>query len=412
MEIRAWAATDVGNIKKVNEDGHFCGTEHRVFVVADGVSGKRAGEVASKYIVDAIEEKAPALAEFVRSGDPIRDEEHRERVFALLTELVQRINTEVWEKGKEPEYAGGMASTLVLLVLSEDAAFVAHVGDSRVYMTREGQIFRITEDHTYEEEMKAQKELYEQLPERMKQLYSHALTRSIGGRIHVDVDVVFFELQEGDRFLLCSDGLTDYLSGAELLEYMQDLDPDDLGSELIAETLERGGHDNITLVYVEAGDVVAPPKVEPTRKLDTLRKINFLADMVLFNGLTQNDLLRVLRIIYEQEHEAGDVVIQHGDKSKALYLLVDGEVELSRDGRPIARLGRGEHFGELSMFEDSRSSVDITCCGPTFLLAIPLNKFEGLIRDEPFLGNKLLWNVMGKLAEHIGRMNMMVATHE
>ncbi len=406
MKVKAWAASDVGNVKKHNEDNFFVDTTHRVFVVADGVSGRNAGEVASKDTVDYFETRSEELAGLISKGNPLEDDTHRERVLQELTEIVQSVNTLVYEKGKQPEYHGGMATTVVSLVLGQHAGFVAHVGDSRIYLRRDDKIFRITEDHTYAEELRK----YggeQQLPASVNERFSHVLTRSIGGRPRVDVDVVFFELQPGDCFLLCSDGLTDYLSGSELLDFILNEESEDLVDVLVDEAKDRGGRDNITALYVQlmAGEEGAD-EMRRSARLDTLRKINFLNDMQLFQDLAQIELLKILRVIYEQVYTRGDLVIQQGERSAAIYLIVEGAVAVSRDGKHLATLKEGEHFGELSLFESSASSVSVhAATEETLLLAIPLQQFKDFIADDLALGNRLLWNVLRQLARHMEQMN-------
>ena len=405
MKSQAWGASDVGNVKKQNEDSFLVDLPERVFVVADGVSGRDAGEVASQVVVDHFKEHAGEIAGLIRDGNALEDDVHRERVLQRLTELVQGANQRVYELGKQPEYNGGMATTVVALVLGQEAGFVAHVGDSRIYLKRHDKIFRITEDHTYAEELR--KQGGEQLPESVNERFSHVLTRSIGGRPRVDVDVVFFELQPEDSFLLCSDGLTDYLSGSEILEHMKRYEAEAVDA-LIKEAKQRGGRDNITAVHVELGDMSqeARDSLRTTARIDTMRKISFLAEMQLFKDLTHVELLRMLRIVYEQGYARGDEIVAQRAPSAALYLIVEGSVAVARDGKHLTTLKQGEHFGELSLFEGSVSSVSVQAVSDgTLLLAIALQQFRDLIGDDPKLGNKLLWNVLRQLARQMENMN-------
>jgi serine/threonine protein phosphatase PrpC len=406
MSVQAWGATDVGNVKVVNEDSYLVDLEHGLFIVADGVSGKAAGEVASQSVVDIAREDAANLAALVLSGDAQADEGHRERVFQALIGTIQRANSHVFQLGKQPEYDGGMATTVVALLLGPDSAFVAHVGDSRVYLRRQGKIFRITEDHTYAEALRQQKGLAEQFPPEVLKRYEHVLTRSIGGRPTVDVDVVFFELQPGDSFLLCTDGLTDYVTGMEILDFVQAHPADEIATRLVAEAKVRGGRDNITAVFTQAPANLGEAR---QRYLDTLRKIHILESIGLFKELTQQELLRVLRVIYEQTYKKGDPILAAGDKAPSIFVIVEGSVSLTRQGKPINQLGAGEHFGELSLIQESVSSVDVHAAEDSLMLAISLGQFESLVREDATLGNKLLWNLMRQLARHFEKMNLRVA---
>jgi serine/threonine protein phosphatase PrpC len=406
MSAQAWGSTDIGNVKQINEDSLLVDLAHGLFIVADGVSGKAAGEVASQAVVELAAEDAPALATLVASGDAQADESHREHVFQNLINTIQRTNSHVYQLGKQPEYDGGMATTVASLLLGHDCAFVAHVGDSRVYLYRQGKIFRITEDHTYAEALRQQKGLAEQFPPEVLKRYEHVLTRSIGGRPAVEVDVVFFELQPGDAFLLCTDGLTDYVTGMEILDFIQAHPAAEVAARLVAEAKLRGGRDNITAVFVQAPQDLGAAK---QRYLDTLRKIHILESIGLFKDLTQQELLRVLRVIYEQTYQAGEQILKAGDKSPSIFVIVEGSVNLSRDAKHINQLGVGEHFGELSLIQESVSSVDIHAKDDTLLLAISLGQFEALVKEDATLGNKLLWNLMRQLARHFEKMNVRIS---
>ena len=405
--IRAWGKTDVGNIKDHNEDYYVVDDEHRLFVVADGVSGRTAGEVASKELVGYIQRRGEELRELIDGGDPLNDEAHRELILQRVVQIIQGGNTEVYELGKQPGYGGGMATTVVMLALGDSVGFVGHVGDSRVYLKRQDRIFRITEDHTYAEMLRKQEAEGVALPPGLKDRFEHVLTRSIGHKPHVDVDVAFFELQPGDQFLLCSDGLTDYLTGAELSDHLQRMRGDQLLTVLIDEALERGGHDNITVVQVEVHD--QGKALATTQRMDTLKKMNFLGEMALFQDLSRVELLRSLRVIYEHTYAPGEVVVRRGERADSIYIIAEGECVVERHGAELTTLVPGENFGELSMLDDSVSSVDVICKKDSILMAIPLTNFQQLIRDDLEIGNKLMWNMLRQMGRNIERMNDLAA---
>jgi len=215
MRVTAWSVTDLGNVRENNEDSFLVDAEHGVFVVADGVGGSEAGEVASGHLVDRMRGCSAELSKMVQTCDPVGNRDDRERVFEKLLTLIQDINGEVFEIGKEISATNPSATTCDCLLLGDNAAFIAHVGDSRVYLFRGEEIFRITEDHTFAEQLKRENVT----DERVIDKFRNVLTRSIGGRPQVDIDALFIDLQVGDRIMMCSDGLTDYLSGPELLEY-------------------------------------------------------------------------------------------------------------------------------------------------------------------------------------------------
>lgn len=411
MQFNAWMYTDVGNVKPINEDSAQSMPEQGLFVVADGVSGRDAGEVASQTLVEEFSARAPALMEKIKLKDPLHNDEDREELLHELVSLIDEINGVVYQVGQQPEYKGGIATTVVAMLLWQNAAFVAHVGDSRIYLVRNKKIFRITEDHTYAELLKKQHGTGA-LPERLNRRYSHVLTRSIGSHPHVDVDVVFFDFYAGDRFLMCTDGLTDYLGGQELLQMMISQPTDTVAQSLVMEAKARGGRDNITAIFIDVQEVANQHKTLSLPQMDTLKKVDFLGELVLFNELTTLELLRVLRVVYEQSYEDGDKVVSEGEPSGSIYLLVEGQVEVMRHGKVLATLESGDHFGELSMFEGATSSVDVVSKGKALVFAVPHQHFKTMISEDPLLGNKLLWNITYQLANHLTRMNQRATAEE
>lgn len=407
MKFNAWMHTDVGNVKPINEDSAAAHSEQGLFVVADGVSGREAGEVASQTLVEEFNKRAPALMEKLHQRDPLHNDEHREELLHDLVTLIDEINGVVYQLGQQPEYNGGIATTVVAMLLWENAALVAHVGDSRIYLVRNQKIFRITEDHTYAELLRKQHGAGA-LPERLSKRYSHVLTRSIGSHPHVDVDVVFFDFYAGDRFLLCTDGLTDYLNGQELLQMMTTMPTDRVASALVQEAKDRGGRDNITAIFVDVEDSPAH-RTMSLPQMDTLKKVDFLGELVLFRQLTTLELLRVLRVVYEHNYNDQELIVSEGERSDSIYLLVEGTVEVRRHGKTLATLAPGDHFGELSIFEGSTSSVDVVSVGRTLVFAVPHQHFKSMVSEDLALGNKLLWNITYQLANHLTRMNQQIS---
>lgn len=408
MKLRAWSASDVGNVRDNNEDSLLADDELGVFVLADGVGGRDKGEVASGLVVETVAAAAHDLSELANQVGPLDAREHREEVLGALRDCLERANHTIFERGVRQTR---MATTADVLVLGRGAAFVGHVGDSRVYMKRGSDIFRITEDHTYAARLKREGTPGALQLVRDNERFEHVLTRSVGGHPQVDVDTLFVDVEQGDRFLLCSDGLTDYLSGEEIGEYLDRHNGAQAVEALIGEAKRRGGHDNITVVLVEVmtdhwSDTTARSRV------DTIRKVGFLEEIGLFAGLVPLELVKILRIVYERGFADGEVILSEGDPSDSLYLIVEGHVRLSSGSAEISRMGPGDHFGELSLFADrGLRTATATAEGDALLLAIPAEPFRELVREDPVVGNKLLWNLLSTASMYIEQMNARLAEH-
>jgi len=248
MQLEAYAATDVGPVRENNEDNFLVDVEREVFVVADGMGGHAAGEVASQIAIDTISDiligdSDPDETRLQLSVDD-PDEAIRERLRYCMNQASVRIRQAIRD---EPAYRR-MGTTLVMIMMDGDNAFIGHVGDSRAYLFRDGRIQRLTRDHTVvQQEMDAGRltpELARIVP------HKNILTRSVGAQGPVDPDISVRPVQRGDLYLLCSDGVTDPLEDEAIAQLCRSTHPEDLCQTLVDESIRCGGEDNITVVIV------------------------------------------------------------------------------------------------------------------------------------------------------------------
>jgi PPM family protein phosphatase len=239
--------TDAGRQRAGNEDSSYASAP--VFVLADGMGGAQSGEVASQIAVDAFAQGLP---------DAGTAEER-------LSVIVQRANREIHERSQKELENAGMGTTITAALLGEDSVAIAHVGDSRAYLLRDGELSRLTEDHSLVEELVRGGKLTED--EAFEHPQRSVITRAVGIEPIVEIDTWTYPLRPGDVVLLCSDGLTDMLPESEVQRLM--LAAEDLGSaadDLVRAANTAGGRDNITVVLfrVELAPEGAPETDQPT----------------------------------------------------------------------------------------------------------------------------------------------------
>ncbi len=247
--VRAVMRTDPGVERTHNEDAAYLDGDGRFVVLADGMGGQSAGELASAMAVGAVrvamEEAADELAEFARSPTF----SGRERIRALVEAAVRRANDDILAHGVADPTTRGMGTTLEVVVTIGGEAFVSHVGDSRTYLIRRGAAIQLTADHTVAEQMKKAGVLTPAQVE-VSPMRS-VLTSAIGVSAELAIDHAHVWLRAGDRLLVCSDGLHDYFTHEDLGERLS-LDACDAAlADLLAQARARGGHDNITGIIIE-----------------------------------------------------------------------------------------------------------------------------------------------------------------
>ena len=233
-------ATDTGRKRDENQDyfGAYENTPYGdLWVVCDGMGGASGGRTASVLAVEAVRET------LLKPGqkDPV----------AVLLDAIGHANSKVYERSQADPKLSGMGTTLVALLIQNGQAFVAHVGDSRVYLHRDGHLQRLTKDHTMVQEMLDEGLLTATQAEDHPD--SHIITRSvgIGDQVKVDIDKEAFSVREGDRWVLCTDGLTGQVSDELICSVVADLSPAKASRTLVNMANETGGPDNITIQVVE-----------------------------------------------------------------------------------------------------------------------------------------------------------------
>jgi protein phosphatase len=250
MKITYQAITDVGRKRKGNEDSLFVNPDQNLFVVADGMGGHAAGEIASKVAVDAINEFV-----LLTSGDeeitwPYGLDENMSYDGNRLKTAIRYANRKVLEATKEKSEYEGMATTVAAVLVDGETANLGHVGDSRVYLVRDGQISQLTADHSWVNEQ-IQSGVISADQARTHPL-RNVVTRALGGKPDLQVDMKVHKLRAGDLLLLCSDGLTTMIPDEDIARVVQEAEGDveKAAKALVATANARGGEDNITVLLL------------------------------------------------------------------------------------------------------------------------------------------------------------------
>ena len=230
MKIEVGSATDIGRVRERNEDSVLVSPP--LYVVADGMGGHRGGQVASQVALEAME----GLATEGRGS---------------LADHVRRANRAVWDRSVEDERLAGMGTTLTAAQIDGASALIAHVGDSRAYLLRDGTLQQLTTDHTLVARMVKSGEISE--AEAEVHPHKNVLTRALGTDEEVEVDEDSIALVDGDRLVLCSDGLTGMVTEDQIQAILENSDqPQQAADRLVKAANRAGGIDNITVVVLDA----------------------------------------------------------------------------------------------------------------------------------------------------------------
>jgi serine/threonine protein phosphatase PrpC len=400
MELSFWAATDVGRKREHNEDNFLIDKKLSLFAVADGMGGHASGEIASQIAVtdfrNAVEARKDLLDAYARHEEGVTTQD----ILAALENAAQQAGVAIFERGqKEPEKRG-MGTTLSALLLLGERAFIAHVGDSRVYMVRQNQTVQLTEDHSLVNELiRHGKVTRESLATSPYASYKNAVTRALGVYETTQIDTIDLEVLPGDQFLICSDGLHGYLKENDVTSFLGTDYVTAIPQKLVDHANKGGGHDNITAVILR----VQPDTTDAgqTRAQELNRKVEVLRQMPLFRHLTYKEILRVLSVTQVVDFNAGDEILREGEPGDDLFILLKGKVRLHKDGAFVTHLGPGAHLGEMALIDKRPRSLSASAEDRTRALVLRRREFNEIIRNEQRLSVKLLWSFVQVLAQRL-----------
>ena len=253
MRITGWGASDVGRKRHHNEDSFLCNNELGLYAVADGMGGHLGGERASRMAVEILEkeiERARKQGLLANPGQAMPGEPHP--ISALLRRAVIEADRHIYEAALANPALSGMGTTLTALLFWGGHVHLGHVGDSRAYLYRDGRARQLSEDHSWiQEQVRAGLISPEEAKESR---FRNIITRSVGFEPSVDPDLQGLPVQTGDCFVLCSDGLSNYLSVEEFGQVLTGHFYRDVASVFVSMANDRGGDDNVTCVCVYAGN--------------------------------------------------------------------------------------------------------------------------------------------------------------
>lgn len=228
--------TDVGKVRANNQDAPIVSEKLRLYGVADGMGGHKGGEVASTSARD----------------DLLRELEGKTPSVATLSGAIEEVNRQIYHQQEHDDALTGMGTTLSVLWMSDNFVYIGHVGDSRVYLLRDGEFKQMTLDHSLVEQLVREGVLTEE--EAQNHPMRNIITRAIGTDESVEVDVVVEERRKGDLWLACSDGLHGLLDDRQMRDALRQYAPEKAADVLLKAALDAGGRDNVTLVIVHDGE--------------------------------------------------------------------------------------------------------------------------------------------------------------
>ncbi len=399
MKLETWGVTDTGRARKANEDSFSISPDLGLVALADGMGGYKRGDVASELACSVLQESVAAGAAVIERFRRQPEERHRDAVLEMLEDGVQQACQQIHDASLSLVGEGGrMGTTLDAVLVVHNTAFVVHVGDGRIYLSRGGELHALTEDHTLINQQLREGLITEEQARTARK--KNVITRALGVFTSVQIDSLAFEVDPRDRFVLCSDGLHRYIGKRELGMVIDQEDPDAALRKLVAIANERGGRDNIT-VSLARFSLTAGEQEDPhiRERMDVLRRVD------LFQYCTYRQLLAFTQAAREDAASTGTVLFEDGDKGSDAYFVVSGAVAVEKQGTRLARLGPGNYFGELSLVDQVPRSATARVLEDATFLVVDRDTFLRLVKQDGALGTRLLWQLLRKVSSHLRTTN-------
>jgi PPM family protein phosphatase len=376
----AAAVTDVGKVRAGNEDANCYDTDAGIAIVCDGMGGHQAGEVASALAVEMVRERwagpdvSRARDTWLRTGTP----QARRALFQELRAAVLSANQAIIDLSTQDRDKHGMGTTFTGIAFIGAEAMVSHAGDSRVYLVRDGNAVQVTDDHTLLARLAEAGVTTGPDATRWKGVVTNAL--GIGEPTWVASSAI--PLATGDRLLLCSDGVSEYLADDEIGAVLSSLSSPARGARRLVElALERGGQDNATALVVKVVDVGDPAATLHARQRDD----DALARCPLFSELTPRRRMRALRVATEHTIESGEVLPARFLGDRVAWIVLSGRCALAeqraRDGALL--------YGEALAGVEALPPAEWVARGQVRALALRVDDVAELTREEADVGEKL-----------------------
>lgn len=385
MRIEGKGLSDQGLKRSRNEDFIHVDNDRSLYIVCDGVGGTGNGNIASKMAAEScaayIEQGEASFNEFYKTGKI----QHLED---LVRNAMQNACGDVYYEAHKRPSLKGMASTMTTVLVVNDRAILGHVGDSRLYLIRNNQVYVVTEDHTLGKDLRERHEMSEEEIKLNK--FDHILNRSIGYFKSVEIDTLVFDILPGDELILCSDGLHNYLrTPVQLVPMLEHEEANTSLKEMVQFALNGGGADNISVILIQTKLEESVYMGFDSGRTELLNDFSILHKIPLFKDLSFIRINRLLNVCETNEYSKGETILEKGDQIKGVYIVYSGHLESSDKSISFKK---GQFTGTRSLMFETVASHTLTAVEPSTLLYITSDNYKRLCHKHPKFGVKLLEN--------------------
>ena len=408
MKCKHSGASEAGSSKATNQDAYLVDDRLGIHLVCDGMGGHRGGETAAQLACNTTlnylrkhQETILGFAAGTESKEPLVD---------LVTSAILTANTEIYRMAAAEPSLAGMGTTLAMLLITGNLGIVAHVGSSRVYLYRNDQLTQLTKDHTLSQELIDRGLMTE--AKAAKWAYGRVLSRALGPMEAVVVNTLQLDILPGDRFVLATDGITTALTADEIKAVLANSSQDTV-AQLLVQASHANDHENrsenhsddATVIVADSLSDISDEALQQARTWEVLQKTSSLQDMFLFRSLDPRSIMQIVSNSVIMYNDPSDLLFNQGDVEQNIYIILEGDFEVLVNDTVIAKLSRGNHFGEMSWFSQEPRSATVRCCSNSKLLKVSALFLEGFILRSPEAGVLILRELARELSIRLRATN-------
>ena len=411
MRIRqAVAGTHAGAVRTFNEDAVLRLGRVPLYAIADGMGGPGSGDIAANLCLEVVKRHAMAIRERNQDLSRGRSADARRSLQKTLEAVINRASRQIREEGARRQLTA-MGSSLVMVTVADQWAYIAHVGDARAYLVRNGALQRLTEDHTLAElklrRGKISRDEYEKHPER------HVLYQSLGAPFDLDVDFAEVRLDHGDVLFLCSDGVVSALDDGQIASQIDVMDLNGSLRNLLKVCIQARCADNVSAVLlgmegdvgteVMSRDEVTSPG-EPIPAIQEPEPAVVEVRGTLFASFNHAERVVLSAYVDERQFDSGEKLVSEGDPSDRCCVLVHGRVALSAAGIPLGEAGEGV-IGEMVFGRDALQNLQAVAKGPATALIVTRARFLELLEDQPLLAARIAMGLVDARSQLVRQLS-------
>jgi serine/threonine protein phosphatase PrpC len=393
------AAESLPGKRPENQDFFVVDPEFGIYMVCDGMGGHAGGKTASR-------EAATAIHRELERHLAVNDEVNVSLLGSIITGAITAACQRLKLLTDEQPSLKGMGTTATVVVCNQEKAVMGHVGDSRLYLRRNGSLFQLSRDHTFVNELLSQNII---TPEQARHSsYAHILTRAIGAAEAVQVDLLQFELLAGDNLILCSDGFYAFFQDSieKFLQMFPEKDADPLNLEslvkrIVHTSVELDGNDNSTAVFVAVEPEKNKLQAALKRRSDVMLEVDTLRNLYLFQDLAYNDLLKIIDIAQVYDVDIDTPIVTEGTAGDALYLVLRGSFSVMSEGTELATIHSGSHFGEIALITETPRTATVISKEPSRVLKIRRKPLKQLLHKFAHIGVQFYSRIATTLSERL-----------